>query len=243
MQKETKHLKTLKERKDNSRLSPIEISYRNIFKELLQDINIKEKNGVALSVSTGDGLSDYLVFSNSGGAIKKIVATDIVDNPVDKESVEILKKLGDWEFKKVEAEKPLPFPNESFDLVFHQDVIEHVKKPYLFVSEQYRVLKKGGSLIIGTPNILRPANLVKLMFGKLRFPVKIGENEEIGEYVHIQEFSEFQLKNLLEEVGFKNIEVRHCYFGIWPLRITFSLYPKGKVGEGMCHYLMVKCRK
>jgi len=210
---------------------------------LLQDIDIKEKNGVALSVSTGDGLSDYLVFSNSGGAIKKIVATDIVDNPVDKESVEILKKLGDWEFKKVEAEKPLPFPNESFDLVFHQDVIEHVKKPYLFVSEQYRVLKKGGSLIIGTPNILRSANLVKLMLGKLRFPVKIGENEEIGEYVHIQEFSEFQLKNLLEEVGFKNIEVRHCYFGIWPLRITFSLYPKGNLGKGMCHYLMVKCRK
>ena len=67
MQKKTRHLKTLKERKDNSRLSPIEISYRNVFKELLQDINIKEKNGVALSVSTGDGLSDYLVFSNSGG--------------------------------------------------------------------------------------------------------------------------------------------------------------------------------
>ena len=67
MQKKTRHLKTLKERKDNSRLSPIEISYRNIFKELLQDINIKEKNGVALSVSTGDGLSDYLVYSNSGG--------------------------------------------------------------------------------------------------------------------------------------------------------------------------------
>ena len=184
-----------------------------------------------------------LYFQIRGGAIKKIVATDIVDNPVDKESIDVLKKLGDWEFKKVEAEKPLPFPNESFDLVFHQDVIEHVKKPYLFVSEQYRVLKKGGSLIIGTPNILRPANLVKLMFGKLRFPVKIGENEEIGEYVHIQEFSEFQLKNLLEEVGFKNIEVRHCYFGIWPLRVTFSLYPKGNLGKGMCHYLMVKCRK
>jgi ubiquinone/menaquinone biosynthesis C-methylase UbiE len=198
---------------------------------------------VALSVSTGDGLSDYFVFSNTKGTVKKIIATDIVDNPVDKEGQKLLKKLGDWEFKKVGAEKPLPFSDEYFDLVFHQDVVEHVKKPYLFLSEQYRVLKKGGTLILGTPNLFRPANIVKILIGKLHFPLKIGYNEEIGDYIHIQEFNEFQLKNMLEEVGFKNIDIKNCYFVIWPLRITFSLYPKGKIGRGMCHYLMVMCVK
>lgn len=98
-------------------------------------------------------------------------------------------------------------------------------------------------MLIGTPNILRPANVFKLLLGKLFFPIKIGSNQEIGDYVHIQEFNEFQLKNLLEEIGLKEIEIKHCYFGIWPLKITFSLYPKSKIGKGMCHYLMVKCRK
>ena len=127
--------------------------------------------------------------------------------------------------------------------MFHQDVVEHVKKPYLFLSEQYRVLKEGGTFIVGTPNIFRPANVFKLLLGKFFFPIKIGSNQEIGDYVHIQEFNEFQLKNLLEEIGFKEIEIKHCYFGIWPLKITFSLYPNSKIGRVMCHYLMVKCRK
>jgi len=151
--------------------------------------------------------------------------------------------LGDWEFKKVEAEKPLPFSDEEFDLVYHLDVVEHVKKPYLFISEQYRVLKDGGILIVGTPNIFRPANVFKLFLGKLHFPNKIGHNEEIGDYIHIQEFTEFQLKNLLEEVGFKEIEIKYCYFGIWPLKITFSMYPKNRLGKGLCHYLMIRCTK
>jgi len=243
MQKKIDSLPTLKDRRDNAKIFPLEISYRGALSGFLESCKIPNKDSVALSVSTGDGLSDYLVFSNTRRKIKKIIATDIVDNPVDKEGIKILKELGDWKFKKVKAEKNLPFIDGYFDLAYHLDVIEHVKKPHLFLSEQYRVLKKGGTLIIGTPNIFRPANIIKLLLGKLSFPVKIGSNKEIGDYIHIQEFSDFQLRNLLEEVGFKDIEIKHCYFGIWPLRITFNLYPKGNIGKGMCHYLMVRCRK
>ncbi len=95
-----------------------------------------------------------------------------------------------WQFVKVEPENSLPFKDNFFDLAIHQDVIEHVLKPHLFINEQQRVLKSGGFLLFGTPNLLRPANFIKLMLGKLRFPVKIGSNEEIGDYIHIQEFNE-----------------------------------------------------
>ena len=236
------HIQSLKNRRDNIEKSDFEVCLRDTFIEFLKKINISE-NSTALSVSVGNGFWDYLVFKYLS-RVKKIIATDVVDNPVDKEGIALLNELGEWEFKKVEAEKNLPFADNSFDMVFHQDVVEHVKKPYLFLSEQHRVLKEGGTLILGTPNIFRPSNVVKLLIGKLFFPLNIGGfNEEIGEAFHMQEFNEFQLKNLLEEVGFKDIEIKHCYFGIWFLRITFKLYPKGRLGKGLCHYLMVKCRK
>ena len=130
----------------------------------------------------------------------EVTATDIVDCPISLEYQDFLKSNCKWQFVKVEAEKSLPFEENIFDLVIHQDVIEHVLKPYQFINEQQRVLKSGGFLLFGTPNLLRPANIIKLMLGKLRFPVKIGSNAEIGDYIHIQEFNEWNLRILVEEV-------------------------------------------
>ncbi|MCX6794942.1 MAG: methyltransferase domain-containing protein [Candidatus Falkowbacteria bacterium] len=235
------HLNSLKDRLNNPKISVIEISQRNCFIDWLQKLELP-RDSKALSVSVGDGVWDYLAFSNNKN-ITKIIATDIVENPVNQDDVAALNTIGKWEFEKVSAEKPLPFPAESFNLIFHQDVIEHVEKPFLFLSEQYRVLRKGGTLIFGTPNLFRPANLLKLIFGKLKFPVKIGYNLEIGDYIHIQEFYEQQVKILLQEVGFENIAVKYCFFGIHPLNITVSKYPTSKIGRSLCHYLMFNCRK
>jgi 2-polyprenyl-3-methyl-5-hydroxy-6-metoxy-1,4-benzoquinol methylase len=78
---------------------------------------------------------------------------------------------------------PLPFDPQSFDLIIHQDVIEHTGKPYMFLSEQYRVLRKGGSLVFGTPNLFRPATILKLFSGRLEFPYALGTNEGLGDLV------------------------------------------------------------
>lgn len=235
------HLNSLKERRDNLETTAVGISQRNCFINLLQEVDLP-KNSAALSVSVGDGIWDYFAFSSNKN-IKKIIATDIVDNPVDKEGITTLKAAGKWEFKKVVAEKPLPFLDNSFELVFNHDVIEHVEKPFLFLSEQYRVLKKGGTLIFSTPNLFRPTNLLKLVFGKLNFPIKMGHNIELGDYIHIQEFYEQQLRVLLEEIGFNNIKVMHSFFGIHPLNLTIAKYPKSAIGKGMCHYLIFKCTR
>ncbi|MFM8858253.1 MAG: methyltransferase domain-containing protein [Actinomycetota bacterium] len=46
----------------------------------------------------------------------------------------------------------LPFPDNTFDLVFYHHVIEHVDDPATSLDELRRVLTPGGLIYIGTPN-------------------------------------------------------------------------------------------
>lgn len=51
-----------------------------------------------------------------------------------------------------DLEKELPFPNNSFDLVWCSEVIEHLEKYRLAIAEIRRVLKPDGMYILTTPN-------------------------------------------------------------------------------------------
>lgn len=46
----------------------------------------------------------------------------------------------------------LPFPDEYFDVVFSKSVIEHVQNTEHYMNEMYRVLKRGGTLILMAPD-------------------------------------------------------------------------------------------
>jgi ubiquinone/menaquinone biosynthesis C-methylase UbiE len=48
---------------------------------------------------------------------------------------------------------PLPYQDNQFESVVSFQVIEHIKKDELFLSEIHRVLKPGGTALITTPNI------------------------------------------------------------------------------------------
>lgn len=56
------------------------------------------------------------------------------------------------EAKVIEAGKPLPFPDRTFDLILCDWVIEHVEDPISFVEEVRRVLKTGAWFCARTPN-------------------------------------------------------------------------------------------
>lgn len=46
----------------------------------------------------------------------------------------------------------LPYPDNSFDVVYHKSFIEHFYSPDRIMRETFRVLKPGGQVIILTPN-------------------------------------------------------------------------------------------
>ncbi|MEX0910850.1 MAG: methyltransferase domain-containing protein, partial [Nitrosopumilaceae archaeon] len=46
----------------------------------------------------------------------------------------------------------IPFANDSFDLIFFNHVIEHLNDDFLALKNIYRITKKGGIVILGTPN-------------------------------------------------------------------------------------------
>jgi SAM-dependent methyltransferase len=55
----------------------------------------------------------------------------------------------------------LPFPSETFDLVVSCETIEHLADPGTAVRELARVLRRGGTLILTTPNYLGPIGLYR----------------------------------------------------------------------------------
>ena len=65
----------------------------------------------------------------------------------------------------VEAER-FPYADESFDVVFFCEVIEHMTNdPLTALREINRVLRPGGRLILTTPNVARLENIARLVAG------------------------------------------------------------------------------
>lgn len=74
-------------------------------------------------------------------------------------------------------------PDKYFDVVFSGEVIEHLSEPDLLFKEAYRILKKGGKLVITTPR----------------------ENQ-IDSPEHIWEYTEDDVRELFLSNGFKKAE-------------------------------------
>jgi SAM-dependent methyltransferase len=55
----------------------------------------------------------------------------------------------------------LPFASDSFDVVFHQGLLEHFRRPGELLDENLRVLKRGGILLVDVPQRYHYYTLLK----------------------------------------------------------------------------------
>ena len=101
---------------------------------------------------------------------------------------------------KIGTLKSSRFPQNHFDVVTIQDVIEHVEDPVSELKNVQKVLKPGGYAFIVTPDV---SGFWSKILGSLWYHYKPGE--------HIMYFSQKSLKKALEVSGFKNIKTGKTY--------------------------------
>jgi 2-polyprenyl-3-methyl-5-hydroxy-6-metoxy-1,4-benzoquinol methylase len=99
----------------------------------------------------------------------------------------------------------IPCPDESFDVVFASEVIEHVVDTEQFLGEIRRVLRPGGTLVLTTPN---SAFWVYRLFSILGRTLS-----DVQHRGHVRFFSESSLLRVLIDQGFSpvTLSARHMY--------------------------------
>lgn len=88
----------------------------------------------------------------------------------------------------VDCNRPLPFPDDSFDLVWCSEVLEHLVDPEFSLNELRRVTRPGGDLVLTTPNSYA---LLFRLIARLGFtPEKIQRKD------HLHFFSERDVREI-----------------------------------------------
>ena len=90
-----------------------------------------------------------ILFVGSGGSLNEFIAQKYVRAEII--TIDIDPKR---EPDLVMDVTQLTFENETFDLVFTLEVLEHVKEPWLAVANLFNVLKPNGKVVVSTPFIL-----------------------------------------------------------------------------------------
>lgn len=136
----------------------------------------------------------------------------------------------------------LPFATNSMDCIVASEIIEHVADPKEFVSELFRVIKQGGSLLITTP-----------YKEVIQYSLCIHCNKKTPLHAHLHSFDEVILKNLYSGNELENFRyatfgnkalihlrthvlLKYFPFSLWKLKDRFANFFINKPQHIICLY-------
>lgn len=105
------------------------------------------------------------------------------------------------ELIQCDLDKDIPLKSDTVDVVTSLAVLEHLNNPMNNLREAYRILKKGGLLILTTP-----APISKNILEFLAFKLGVLSVNAIAE--HKQYFDKIKLREMLVCVGFEEKKIR-----------------------------------
>lgn len=188
---------------------PWRLYHQPIVRELVQAVTASRGSEV-LNIGSGPFFE-----------LKEVPTTDrrftICD--IDERAIELARRIhgtGLAGADVIDASGSLPYADARFDLVVSMDVIEHVPDPIPWLREATRVLKRGGSLLLTTPNYAsRSLRIIEDTFleGIARMQ---GFSRR---HIHPVKLNPPRMRELLKAVGLSDIEVRVIALG-WVVAAT-----------------------
>ena len=137
---------------------------------------------------------------------------------------------------QMDATKKFPFNNNSFDVIFAADIIEHIFDTRLFLNECNRCLKPNGILVITTPNLASLQDRIRFLFGKS--PRQVNPLHEYL-YLHIRPFTYETLKHAMEDSGFTDFKLTTNMVKINLGKMQINLVLVGKLFPSIGRSLIV----
>ena len=105
-----------------------------------------------------------------------------------------------WTLLQHDIQDGLPFESASFDVIVCEQVLEHLRAPQAAVAEMARILRPGGTLIVGVPIFPRGIDQVRRRMAA-RYNAWLGRRSD-----HPQTFTLRSLRRILEQTGAFDIQ-------------------------------------
>jgi ubiquinone/menaquinone biosynthesis C-methylase UbiE len=217
-----------------------DLSMRNLlpYRRLLEDLNstleIKGRENI-LDAGCGPGFVIEKVIKENAGRRISVVGLDSSKTMI-KRARRRCRIFSNVKLQIADLNRNLEFPDNSFDKVLCSNTLYALQNPQRVISEFCRVLKPGAAMIIANPKpnagekelirehltalnrltpirnkiyhifislLLIPINLVVITINKVIIEKGKSKEYHFLDKEHLQE--------ILQEVGFKNIQTRSCY--------------------------------
>lgn len=171
-----------------------------------------------LEVGCGTGkISEEII-----GRVKRLTVSDISEK-LAKDVALRLKCEG----LREDAGK-IDLPDESYDLVVSSECIEHTPDPMGALMEMKRVLKRGGYLIVTTPNKL----WFPVLFLSMLFKIRKFEGNETWVFP-------FAVRKWLKDNDLKLIRMGGCHIFPWQIPLAKKILPFFDTKDEVLYPLMI----
>lgn len=140
------------------------------------------------------------------GALTQVYldGNEVVGVDADRDALTQAARLG-IETHWADLDRPLEFPDESFDVVAAGELLEHLPDPQRLVAEVERVLRPGGTFVASVPNAYRLKRRLLFLLGR----------PPDDDPTHLQMFSAADVRALLS--GFEDPQLHFVAGRLVPL--------------------------
>lgn len=199
-----KNISLIKNKNDYELSADSLLGHRKRYRDEIEIISKLLKKGKILDI----GASPYHLTYCLGKLGFDICGIDINPNILKEFQLDYGLKIKKHNIEKGKSS----FKDEEFDLVVFTEIFEHLGvDPLGVLNEIRRILKPKGLLLLSTPNLYTLHKIIMFMFGR-SFNNALGELEKVertGYMGHIREYSNMEIRLILEHCGFR---ARKTYF-------------------------------